>query len=193
VWETLTRQAIELLREYHTAHTLRFGMPREELKSRLGLAAKPFAACLDAWIRDGQLQDFQGAVGLAGHAPQPSSAERTRMEQASARVEAARFSPPSSRELVDEVGEEAFAYLVATRAIVPVSADVVFSARAYAEMVDRVQALLAREGEVTVGRIRDEFETSRKYVVALMEHMDSLGLTVRDGDVRRLARRTGRP
>ncbi|MCX6071688.1 MAG: selenocysteine-specific translation elongation factor [Chloroflexi bacterium] len=193
VWETLTRQAIELLREYHTAHTLRFGVPREELKSRLGLAAKPFAACLDAWIRDGQLQDFQGAVGLAGYAPQPSSAERTRMEQASARVEAARFSPPSSRELVDEVGEEAFAYLVATRAIVPVSADVVFSARAYAEMVDRVQALLAREGEVTVGRIRDEFETSRKYVVALMEHMDSLGLTVRDGDVRRLARRTGRP
>jgi selenocysteine-specific elongation factor len=193
VWETLTRRAIGLLREYHTGHTLRFGMPREELKSRLGLAAKPFAACLDAWIRDGQVQDTQGAVGLAGRAPQPSSAERTKMEQASARVEAARFSPPSSKELVDEVGDEAFAYLVATRAIVPVSADVVFSARAYAEMVDRVQALLAREGEATVGRIRDEFDTSRKYVVALMEHMDSLGLTVRDGDVRRLARRTGRP
>jgi selenocysteine-specific elongation factor len=193
LWETLTRRAIDLLREYHAAHTLRFGMPREELKSRLGLAAKAFVACLEAWIRDGQLQDIRGAVGLAGHAPKPSSGQRTKLEQARERVEAARFSTPSVKELMEEIGEEAFAYLVATRAIVPVSADVVFSARAYAELVDRVQSLLAREGEATVGRIRDEFDTSRKFVLALMEHLDALGLTVRDGDVRRLARRTGRP
>jgi len=192
LWERLTRQAIGLLLEYHAAHTLRFGMPREELKSKLGLAPKVFAASLEAWIRDGQLQDAQGAVGIAGHAPTPTSEERAKMEQAQARVEAARFSPPSVKELVDEVGAEAFTYLVATCAIMPVSAEVVFSARAYSELVDRVVSLLAREGEATVGRIRDEFDTSRKYVLALMEHMDSLGLTVRDGDVRRLGPQASR-
>jgi selenocysteine-specific elongation factor len=191
-WEALTRRAAGLLREYHAAHALRFGMVREELKSRLGLAAKPFAACLEAWIRDGQLQDTQGTVGLAGHAPKPSSEDLTKIEQARARVEAARFSPPSAKELGVELGDEAFAYLVATRAIVPVSADVVFSERAYAEIVERVQALLAREGEATVSRIRQELDTSRKYALALLEHMDSLGLTVRDGDVRRLGPRATR-
>lgn len=191
-WETLTRRAVAFLSEYYAAHALRFGMPREELKSRLGLAAKPFAVCLEAWIRDGQLQDTQGTIGLAGHAPKPSSEVQTKMEQARARVEAARFSPPSAKELVVELGDEAFAYLVATRAVVPVSADVVFSEHAYAEMVDRVHALLAREGEATVSRIRQELDTSRKYALALLEHMDSLGLTARDGDVRRLGPRATR-
>jgi selenocysteine-specific elongation factor len=193
VWEALTRRAVGLLREYHVAYRLRFGMPREELKSRLGLAARPFSVCLEAWMRDGQMQDALGAIALAGQEPQPTPAERVKMEQAQGRIEAARFSPPSAKEIVDEVGEEAFAYLVATRAIVPVSAEVVFSARAYAAVVDRVQALLAREGQATVARIRDELDTSRKYVLALMEHLDSLGLTVRDGDVRRSGPRTGRP
>ncbi len=189
LWETLTRRATGLLREYHAGHALRFGMPREELKSKLGLTAKAFAACLEAWVREDQLQDTQGAVGLATHVPTPSSSEKSKLERAMARVEAARFSPPSAKALVEEVGEEAFSYLVAMRAIVPVSADVSFSASTYGEMVNRVQALLAREGEVTISRVRDEFDTSRKYALALMEHMDSLGLTVREGDVRRLGPR----
>ena len=193
LWETLTRRATDLLREYHAGHALRFGMPREELKSKLGLTAKAFAACLEAWLREDQLQDTQGAVGLATHVPTPSSSEKSKLERAMARVEAARFSPPSAKALVEEVGEEAFSYLVATRAIVPVSADVSFSASTYGEMVNRVQALLAREGEVTISRVRDEFDTSRKYALALMEHMDSLGLTVREGDVRRLGPRAVKP
>jgi selenocysteine-specific elongation factor len=193
LWEALTRRATDLLREHHAAHALRFGIPREELKSKLGLTAKAFAACLEVWIREGQLQDTQGAVGLATHVPTPSSSEKPKLERALARVEAARFSPPSVKDLVEEVGEEAFAYLVATRALVPVSADVVFSASTYAEMASRVQALLAREGEATISRVRDEFDTSRKYALALMEHMDSVGLTVREGDIRRLGPRAVKP
>jgi selenocysteine-specific elongation factor len=188
-WEALTRRAAGFLREYCAAHPLRFGMPREELKSRLGLTAKPFAACLEAWIQERQLQDARGAVALAGYAPRPPSEIQTTLEQSRARVEAARFSPPSAKELMEDLGDEGFAYLVATHAIVPVSADVVFSEHAYAEMVDRVQALLVREGKATVSRIRQELDTSRKYALALLEHMDSLGLTLRDGDVRRLGPR----
>jgi hypothetical protein len=30
------------------------------------------------------------------------------------------------------------------------------------------------------------FETSRKYALAMMEHLDSIGLTVRIGDMRKL-------
>jgi len=153
----------------------------------------PFAACLEAWIQDRQLQDTQGAVGLAGRAPAPSDADRVKMDQARTRVEAARFAPPSAKEIVEAVGEEAFAYLVATRVFISVSPDVVFSAAAYAEMADKVLALLAREGEATVSRIRDELDTSRKYALALLEHMDSLGLTVRDGDVRRVGPRSVKP
>jgi selenocysteine-specific elongation factor len=191
-WESLSRRATGLLHEYHAYYRLRLGMPREELKSRLGLEGKVFAICLEAWMRDGVLQDASGAVALAGHTPTPTPAERTKLERAQARLDAARFSPPSVKELVDELGDEAYTYLVATRAIIPVSPEVAFSAGAYAEMVEGVQGLLAREGEATVARVRDELGTSRKYVLALLEHLDALGVTVRAGDARRLGTRPAR-
>jgi len=34
--------------------------------------------------------------------------------------------------------------------------------------------------------VRDIFNNSRKYALALMEHLDALGVTVRVGDERRL-------
>jgi hypothetical protein len=34
--------------------------------------------------------------------------------------------------------------------------------------------------------VRDHFNTSRRYVLALLEHLDATGVTVREGDARRL-------
>jgi len=39
---------------------------------------------------------------------------------------------------------------------------------------------------LTVTQVRDHFTTSRKYALALMENLDAIGVTVRDGDARRL-------
>jgi len=100
-------------------------------------------------------------------------------------IAAAGFSPPSVKDMIDALGEEVYAYLVASGALVVVSPEVVFGADAYGKLVSGVLDLLAREGQATVARIRDEFDTSRKYVLALLAHLDSRGITVRDGDVRR--------
>jgi len=37
-----------------------------------------------------------------------------------------------------------------------------------------------------VAEVRDRFHTSRKYALALLEHLDLTGVTVRIGDERRL-------
>jgi len=39
-------------------------------------------------------------------------------------------------------------------------------------------------GDITVGDVRDMFETSRKYALALMDHLDQQQITRRVGDVR---------
>ncbi len=67
-----------------------------------------------------------------------------------------------------------------------VSEDVVFKADKYDEMVDMVKEDLQGNGTLTVADVRDKFDTSRKYALALMEHLDAVGITVREGDSRRL-------
>ncbi len=60
----------------------------------------------------------------------------------------------------------------------------VFSTSAYNEMVERVTFHLKADGKVTVGEVRDMFETSQKYALALLEHLDGAKITRRVGDER---------
>jgi selenocysteine-specific elongation factor len=47
-----------------------------------------------------------------------------------------------------------------------------------------ITAHLKSHGRVTVAEVRDMFSTSRKYALALMEHLDSQKITRRVGDER---------
>ncbi|MFI5389594.1 MAG: SelB C-terminal domain-containing protein, partial [Candidatus Eremiobacterales bacterium] len=80
---------------------------------------------------------------------------------------------------------DAVEMLFATGALVRVGDDVyrrsqIDSARAV------LISLLTADGRATMANVRDAFGTSRKYALPLMEYFDGIGLTQRDGDLRRL-------
>jgi selenocysteine-specific elongation factor len=51
-------------------------------------------------------------------------------------------------------------------------------------MVGRIVAFIRANGSMTVAQVRDEFNTSRKYALALMERLDEQKITRRVGDER---------
>ena len=53
-------------------------------------------------------------------------------------------------------------------------------------MVEAVRKAIKDHGAVTVAEVRDLFNTSRKFVLGLLEHLDEIGVTVRKGDAREL-------
>jgi len=53
-------------------------------------------------------------------------------------------------------------------------------------MVSEVKKILDKDQTITVARARDHFGSSRKYMLAFLEKLDSEGITVREEDVRRL-------
>jgi selenocysteine-specific elongation factor len=53
-------------------------------------------------------------------------------------------------------------------------------------MVAEITGLLEAQDTLSAAQVRDHFNTSRRYVLALLEYLDSIGITVREGDVRRL-------
>jgi selenocysteine-specific elongation factor len=70
--------------------------------------------------------------------------------------------------------------------LIAVSTDVVFRKEDYHRMVKEIQSLLQEQGTISAAQVRDHFNTSRRYVLSLLEYMDSIGVTVREGDIRRL-------
>ncbi len=103
------------------------------------------------------------------------------------RLRAAGAEPPSEAEL----GEQA-RHLPALRAAgraVRVGRSMYAHPDALADVRARVQRLIEAEGSVTLARLRDELQTSRKYAQALLEHLDAARFTRRQPDDSRVLRR----
>ncbi len=67
-----------------------------------------------------------------------------------------------------------------------VSDEIVFEKLVYQGMVDKIRGTLQERGQISLAEVRDILQTTRKFVQPLLEHLDVIGVTVREGDIRRL-------
>jgi selenocysteine-specific elongation factor len=70
-----------------------------------------------------------------------------------------------------------------------VGEDLYYATSTLEDVMGRIVAEMEERGQITLAEVRDLFGTSRRYAQALLEHMDSEGMTLRVGDARRLRKR----
>ena len=185
-WSSLKESVVATLVAYHKSFPLRRGMAREELKSRLKLTPRVFNAVVKKLAAEGALIEAGSWVARAGHEIRFDAGQQAAIKRLLAQFAKAPYSPPTVKECQAEVGEEVFNALVELGDLVTVSAEVVFRKSDYDGMVAKIRQAIQEKGQITVADVRDLFNTSRRYALALMEHLDAIGVTVRDGDSRRL-------
>jgi selenocysteine-specific elongation factor len=184
-WEDLSQQIVSALETYHREYPLRGGMPREELKSRLHLSTRLFNELLAQAEREGQMVAVgEKAVRLPTHQVFFDVETQRRIDTFLALFAANPYSPPSVGEAERQIGAETLNALVESGRLVKVGSDVLFLRETYETIVERVVATIQEQGSITVAQVRDLFGTSRKYALALMEHLDERKITVRVGDER---------
>ncbi|MBI4201636.1 MAG: selenocysteine-specific translation elongation factor [Chloroflexi bacterium] len=180
LWMQVMERGQATLSAYHRQYPLRRGMPKEELRSKLGLEGQASALAVQRLALEGAIAEEEGAVHLPGHRIAVTPEQRKRLDDYVRLLESEPFSPPTAElpppDLLNVLIEEG--------KVVKVSDSVVFSSAAYQQMVDRVLAHLKTDGKITVAQVRDMFGTSRKYALALMEHLDQRRITRRIGDER---------
>jgi selenocysteine-specific elongation factor len=185
-WRRLSEKIRIELEKYHAQNRLKLGMSIEELRSRLKLKPRIAGALFQKAETDGLIENAAGLIRLKEFQPRLSDDQARLVDELIRKFRSDPFATPSVKISIETVGEEVFHYLRSTGVLVQISEDVVFEKEGYNHMVEAVKGLIEEEGPVTVAQIRDHFDTSRKYVLALMEHLDSIGLTEREGDFRRL-------
>lgn len=188
-WDALVERLAEAAADYHRAYPLRAMMPREEARTRLGSGGKPmppkvFNLLVDEAVTQGRLVVAEAGLRQADHQVRYLPAQQQAVDRLLAAVRAQPYTPPSVAEAIAQVGPDVFGSLVEQGRFVKVSDDVMFGGDTYRDMVDRVVAHLRTNGKITVAEVRDLFGTSRKYALALMEHLDARNVTRRLGDER---------
>ena len=185
-WLTIDERIRKILGDYHQANQLRIGMPIEEMRSKMGMETKLATFLLEQAVKEGHVVLVPGQVYLKDHTVQLNERDKKSVDQLLMKFDSDPYAPPSKKEATQEIGEDLVRFLLESGSLVQVSEDVIFNSDAYEEMVDKVKGGLKESGTITVAEVRDKFQTSRKYALALMEHLDAIGLTVREEDKRRL-------
>ncbi|NUQ38797.1 MAG: SelB C-terminal domain-containing protein, partial [Caldilineales bacterium] len=187
-WLLLHQALQEALTLYHEANPLRQGMPREEAKSRLqpraGWSARLFNAIVARAVAEGAVSERAALLALPDFAVRYSPAQQRGIDHLLAQFRAAAFTPPSVKQCLEVVEEEVFNALLEAGTLIRVAPDVVFAHATYEHMVETVRKHIAAHGQMTVADARDLFDTSRKYALALLEYLDQIRITRREGDAR---------
>ena len=188
MWERLMQRSREILGTYHRGHPLRLGMPREELRNRLRLAERRFDLVISRAAVLSKLHARSAVVCLPEYEVLLSADQENRVGAIVEEMRARGSTPPPLGHIERTLGPELVQYLVDVGRMVRVSDSVIFDGATYAEIVDKVVQYVQQHGQVTVAECRDLLNTSRRYAMGLLEHLDRTNVTKRIGDVRVLRR-----
>ena len=185
-WNSLTEKILQNIGTYHKQFPLRRGIPREELKSKLKLAPKIFNSVISLNTERAAFKEYGNWLALPAHEIKFNGADQVKVQALMRKFESNPYATPSVKECQTEVGEEILNALIELGELKTVSVDVIFRKKDYDGMVEKIRTELQSKGTITLGEIRDMLNTTRKYIQALLEHLDAIGVTMRDGDARKL-------
>jgi selenocysteine-specific elongation factor len=163
---------------FHDANPLRPGIPKARLAEQIGVHADDLESLLGLTI---ELEETGAEVRRVGFGADLGDMEQQVWETALAALREAGFSPPRRIEL--ELGLELEHALIRRGSVVEVSNELIYLPDVLDRIVERAREL---PDGFTVADFRDALGITRKHAIPLLEWMDADGVTIRDGDGRRI-------
>ncbi len=185
-WQRLSDQVRTILSGFHAAYPLRRGLPKEELRTRLGAEPRLFVRELERLKADGLATEDGPFVRLLSHTVSFSAAQEAQLASLLAVLREAGVSPPDRADLEAElrISSEVVDAAIADGRLVEVAAGLMYDRVTLDAIVARIRADIAAQGARTVAQIRDLLDASRKYTLALVTYTDEHKITRRVGDTR---------
>ncbi|MBW8771134.1 MAG: SelB C-terminal domain-containing protein, partial [Gemmatimonadetes bacterium] len=187
----VTERIRATLAEYHAAHPLDPGAPRQWLRTRIRVADAVVDSVLEELVAAGELVAEQGDVRLADFSARLSDRQRTLAEHIIAKLTAAGAEPPTVEELADGLrappSEVASVSRLLARQgdLVAVEANRYFVRSTVTQLVTRVLAGMSVGQDYGPAELREFVGLSRKFLIPFLEYCDRVGYTVRNDQGRR--------
>jgi selenocysteine-specific elongation factor len=187
VWDAMVEETVRLLGEQHRQYPLRSGLPKEEWRTRLNLSSKMAVEIFATLQAEGVVAEATttgSAMRLPIFVPGFTAAQQQQVEQLLRRFHDHPFTPPGRGEAEAAVSAEVLNALIEQRQLVKLGDGVLFLRETYDQAIATLVQYLREHGTMTVAEARDILGATRKYILPLLEHMDTLKITRRLGDER---------
>jgi selenocysteine-specific elongation factor len=182
------RRALE---DHFAAHPHRTRVDVRDLRAATGTEPAFLSMLLAREEQDGLVETLPGGlVRVQGREAELDDTTRALAGRVDEQLVSAQCQPPTVDDLAGTLGaqppavQRALEHLVDTGRADRIGADV-FASR---DVLDRIRAAIVanceRHGQLEIPELRNELQTTRKYLIPLLEYFDAQGLTTRQGGYR---------
>jgi len=195
-WQLLAQATVAALAGHHENAGDSPGLETHRLRLAVDirLPSDVFAAAIAEMVRDGTLQRDGPWLKLASHSVRLTPADERLWACIRPVMERSRFQPPRVRDFSRELGagEDEVRQLLRRLArmgkLVEVAHDHFYPRATVAELAASARWLANgnSDGDITAAAFRDRIGTGRKLAIQILEFFDRTGITVREGDLRRI-------
>jgi len=201
IWDALVTETLRLVGEQHRQYPLRRGLSKEMWRTRLQLSPKMAVEVFAVLQAQGKLEAISesgsgpgtaqelttrggGLIRLPGFEPVFTPAQQRKVEQLLQRFQQSPYTPPTRIEAEEMADAEIVHALIERGVLVKLNDGVLFLRETYEDAVNRLVAFLREHHEMTVAEARDILGATRRYILPLLEQLDTLRITRRVGDER---------
>ena len=188
-WKMSRQRAADAIDANHRAHPEQSGLSLSDLRTNLE-AGLPFSELFEFLVSDLCRSEFVkvgNTIRRVTHQralPPPLMAAAAKLRTTLA---AKPFDPPSRKQLEpDSASHQALRFLIETGEAVEINAEVVLASDSLKRMTNLISQFIRNKGAATVSQLRQELGCSRRVIVPLLEQLDRDGVTLRNGDIRKL-------
>lgn len=180
--------AYQALAEDHKNRPWAIGMNIGDLSRKLHIPPGRATDIIGYLISTGKFAQVSGLIRLAEHEPHLTQSQKQLGGKLFAVLSASPLAAPTKKDFIaeDPAYEVVINYLRDKGELIEIKNDLLFTAADFAKISDKVVNLIKTEKKVTASRIKDHLNTTRKYIIPLLEKLDALEITRREGDFRTL-------
>lgn len=190
-FEALARRVDGMLEEFHASCPHRLGLAKEALQADLQVPPARLTQLLHDLADTRQIQLVGRLVARSGWTPRfegPAAQANDELEQ---RLLATNLADET--DLLKDLPDEARGILddwTDSGRVLKLGGGIYATAEGIEKTKRKVAEAFEAQPHLTAAQLRDALSTSRRFLIPLLEHLDQIGFTRRQGDLRTLAQRT---
>ncbi len=192
VVESLKKETLAQVSDFHKENPLQKGISKEELRKRLydDLPLEVFRYCLDGLAENRKLSFLEDAVALHGREVQLTTEGQQVRELIEAFFQKAGYQAPTFSDLQSSIEADPeeirriFFWMLKEKILVKLSDDLVYHRTTLDAIKKQIKAKFAPGAKFGVAEFKEVFDFSRKHAIPLLEHLDREKFTRRVGNDR---------
>lgn len=190
--ESGREQVLRYLNRFLEKQSASYGVTLREISDGLGVSDVVLKVILDSLIGSGEVERRESRFGLPDREKQFDVAQKRLLERLEKVYLDTVFSTPRPDELPsilkcrDAEIEPLLDYLCQKGILTRLGKNVVFHHKWMREAEIRVVSTIEKSGPLDSGDFKEIISSSRKYALAILDYFDTIHITVRSGNIRRL-------